>query len=238
MAGLGRHYEIDVTCRGEADPVVGYLVDIKDVDRAVRTAAVPIIERACRENPHEHPVRLLPGVLAAVEGVLGFRTHAVMWRLSPYHCVEMSAAARDIAIIRHQFDFSASHRLHVASMSDEENRATFGKCNNPSGHGHNYRLELAIEVASAGAKGSSPGPRIEDIERLVGDTVIARFDHKYLNVDTEEFGPHGLIPSVENIARVCFELLEPAVRMSFGGASVRGVTVWETDRTSATFPAR
>jgi hypothetical protein len=49
-------------------------------------------------------------------------------------------------IIRQKFDFAAAHRLHTPSLSEEENRRIFGKCNNPSGHGHNYQVEPAVEV--------------------------------------------------------------------------------------------
>jgi 6-pyruvoyltetrahydropterin/6-carboxytetrahydropterin synthase len=147
----------------------------------------------------------------------------------------MESASHDIAIVRHQFDFSASHRLHVPTMSEEENRAVFGKCNNPSGHGHNYRLELALEVSTSPA---DLPPTLPDIERLTQEAVISRFDHKYLNIDTDEFGPHGVIPSVENISRVCYELLDAAMRQAFPDTRLRCVTVWETDRTSSTFPAR
>ncbi|MEL7484495.1 MAG: 6-carboxytetrahydropterin synthase, partial [Planctomycetota bacterium] len=56
-----------------------------------------------------------------------------------------------------------------------------------------------------------------------------------LNVDTEEFGPNGVMPSVENIAKVVFGILEPAVEKR--GGSLRHATVWETDRTSCTYPA-
>jgi 6-pyruvoyltetrahydropterin/6-carboxytetrahydropterin synthase len=73
----------------------------------------------------------------------------------------------------------------------------------------------------------------------VDETIIQRFDHKYLNVDTQEFRAEagGLNPSVENIAKVCFDLLAPAIRRAAPGVELRSITVWETDRTSCTYPA-
>ena len=55
------------------------------------------------------------------------------------------------AHLSRRYRFSASHRLHNEQMSDEENRATFGKCNNPHGHGHNYRFTLKIAGNAATA---------------------------------------------------------------------------------------
>lgn len=138
------------------------------------------------------------------------------------------------AIIRQQFDFAAAHRLHCPSLSDEENRSTFGRCNNPSGHGHNYRVEAAFGVQT-----QAPQPvTVGEIERLVDEAVISRFDHKHLNEDTEEFAPEGGVnPSVENIAEVCYRRLAAASEAAFSGKCwVHEVTVWETDRTSASFP--
>lgn len=75
------------------------------------------------------------------------------------------------------------------------------------------------------------------LERLVDDEVIRPFDHKNLNVDTREFGAGGLNPTVENIAMVCYQRLAAAVATSWPECRVRHVTVWETDRTSSTYPA-
>ena len=49
-------------------------------------------------------------------------------------------------VMRQQYEFSAAHRLHVAKLSNEDNHQLFGKCNNPAGHGHNYRVEVAVRV--------------------------------------------------------------------------------------------
>ncbi len=133
--------------------------------------------------------------------------------------------------ISQQFEFAAAHRLHCAELSDEENRRVFGKCNNPSGHGHNYRLEAAVSVP---VNGSAPGFGFADLARLVDEQVLQRFDHKHLNLDTDEFA--GLNPSVEHIARICHEVLAGPV--ADAGGRLEYVTVWETEKTACTFPAR
>lgn len=236
MCGLGRHYEIDALCRGEPDPVTGYLFDIKDIDRAVREYAIPVIAQACQARPWTDPITLLPDLFAAVRGVLGPRLHILVWRLSPYYGVEMREDDLTKACLRQRFDFSASHRLHTQRLSEEENSRRFGKCNNPSGHGHNYQIEPCVEIDIG--PGAPPALQLARLEQLTEESVIRRFDHKNLNTDTAEFAPGtGIVPTVEHIARVCYQLLAPAVAAASSGARLRSVTVWETDRTCCTYPA-
>lgn len=235
MAGLGRWYEFDVECRGEPDGASGYLVDIKVIDRAVREAVGPLLARACAGTGGGSPAGLIQDWGVALGAALpGLRR--LRWRMTPWHSVEMNMNSRDEVVIRQQFEFAAAHRLHVAGLSAEENQRLFGKCNNPAGHGHNYRVEPAVAVRAEA--GRPPRFCLADLERETMREIVDRFDHKHLNEDTREFGREGGVnPSVENIARVCFELLGPAVeRASEGWAALRQVVVWETDRTSAAFP--
>jgi len=236
MRGLGRHYELDVACVGEPDAESGYLLNVKDFDAAVRRAAVPIIARACREQPETDPGSLLPSIVAAVRGALPMPVSRVRWRLTPYHCVEMHADDVHTVLVRQRFELAASHRLHVPGGSDEQNRACFGKCNSPHGHGHNYIVEPCVAMPTR--DGANAVPDLPGLERLVMAAIVDRFDHKHLNLDTPEFNERtGVIPSVENIARVFHGLLEAALREAEPTARLRSVTVWESDRTSATYPA-
>lgn len=232
VRGLGAHYELDVTCAGEPDARTGYVISIWDVDAAVRRMAVPLIARAARERPEADPAGVLGNIVASLRTVLGQRLQGVRWRLSPYYSLEMNADATGEVLLRQRFDFSASHRLHSPALSEAENHALYGKCNNPHGHGHNYRVEpcVAVPLDDAGRCPLS----LEALERICQETIVQRFDHRHLNVETAEFGPGGLIPSVENIARVCYELLRSPIAAA--GGQLRSVTVWETDRTSATWP--
>ena len=121
-----------------------------------------------------------------------------------------------------KFEFSASHRLHNPALPDATNADTYGKCNNPHGHGHNYELQVTV----AGVPDSSGMIiNVPDFERLVNDTVIRKFDHKNLNVELPEF--KDVIPTVENIAMTIYRLLKPAL----GKAKLASVTVWETPKT-------
>ncbi|MEM7622655.1 MAG: 6-carboxytetrahydropterin synthase, partial [Planctomycetota bacterium] len=99
-----------------------------------------------------------------------------------------------------------------------------------SGHGHNYQVEPAVRI--------TPGAAFDlaTLERLTGEAVIDPFDHTHLNEDTPDFNTQsGVNPSVENIAKVFFDRLAP--KLTAAGAELATITVWETDRTSATYPA-
>lgn len=233
MRGLGRYYELTLTVHGTPDPVTGYLINIKELDRIARDRLIPLIERCCHDAPSTEPAVLLPALLKQAAAALPIAT-GLSWSLTPTYRVEGRTSDMSKAIIRQQFDFAAAHRLHCPDLSDDENRRTFGRCNNPNGHGHNYRVEAAFSVDTRSAEPVS----LAQIEHLVEAAIIDRFDHTHLNEDTEEFATDGGVnPSVENIAQVFFERLDEASRQTFGGTcAVHAVTVWETDRTSATYP--
>lgn len=235
--GLARFYEFVVACRGIPDKTIGYLIDIKAIDQAVRRVAVTAIERACREDPALDPACVLAGVLGPLADALPVQLVSLRWNLSPYHAIAMATAQPTRVLLCQRFDFAAAHRLHVQGLSDEENRRLFGKCNNPSGHGHNYQIEPTVEVDLADEAGDSRPFGHAQLERLTGRVLIDPFDHTHLNEDTEAFGPEGVNPTVENIARVFFELLAPHIASASPAARLRSLTVWETDRTSATYPA-
>lgn len=233
-AGLARFYELDVSVEGDVEPVTGYFLNIQEVDRIVRETAIPFIDQACGRSPEREPAELLPSVARAMAPALAGRLASLRWRVTPTYSVELESDQMNRVVMRQRFEFAASHRLHCPTLSDEENRRLFGKCNSPNGHGHNYVVEPAVAVRLNPA--GPPSFTLEALERLTGEAVIARFDHKHLNEDTREFATIGGVnPSVENIARVCFDLLAPAIREA--GAELASVTVWETEKTSATYPA-
>ena len=99
--------------------------------------------------------------------------------------------------------FNAAHRLHVASWSDEKNRVVFGSCNNPNYHGHNYDLIVTV----LGELDQETGYLIDTkiLRDIIKEEIEDRFDHKNLNLDTEEF--RNLNPTAENIAIVIWKLI-------------------------------
>ena len=232
MIGVGAFYELEVTCRGEPDADTGYLMNISRIDAAVQATAIPMIQEVFRRWPQRDPGRVLEAVYRALEPALDPTLVAVGWWLSPYYSVAIEAQAMDRVLISQQFEFSAAHRLHSPALDDAANRQTFGKCNNPSGHGHNYRLEPIISTP-LNATDDPDVFNVSVLERIVDETVIERFDHTHLNLDTAEFAQ--LNPTVEHIAKVCYDLLEP--RIAEAGGRLERVRVWETEKSSCTYPA-
>jgi 6-pyruvoyltetrahydropterin/6-carboxytetrahydropterin synthase len=240
MIGLGAFYELHVTCRGTPDSVTGYMMSISVIDDAVRRVAIPAIDSAFRQRPRTEPGVILAELLDPLNAALGGAVQSIRWQLTPYYAVAMTTASPDRVLIRQQFEFAASHRLHCPSLTEEQNRDIFGRCNNASGHGHNYRIEPLVSVplvfnrsrTTSSSAGDTP-LNLRQLERIVNEHVIQRFDHKHLNLDTEEFAE--LNPSVEHIAKVCYDRLAQPIEHA-GGRLIR-VTVWETEKTSCSYPA-
>src|ERR1051326_5939593 len=99
------------------------------------------------------------------------------------------------AHLTRRYIFSASHRLHCSDLSEERNRAVYGKCNNPHGHGHNY----APEVTVSGQVDAKTGMvcNLVELDDAVHREVLNRFDHVNLNL-SEEFA--NLVPTTENLS--------------------------------------
>lgn len=105
-----------------------------------------------------------------------------------------------------RYTLSASHRLHAETLSGEENRAVYGKCNNPHGHGHNY----VVEVLVGGDVDADTGMvmNMVALDETVRGQVMERFDHTNLNLDPVF---HNQVPTTENLCRAVFALLKDAL---------------------------
>ncbi len=127
-----------------------------------------------------------------------------------------------------RYRFSASHRLHVDTLSDGENQRTFGKCNNPHGHGHNYTLQVTV----TGAVHDDTGMVVDmvNLDSLVKERVLDRFDVRNLNLDPL-FSVQ--VSSTENLCREVWKLLsEPEDRLRFGTAKLACIRIEETSNNS------
>jgi len=224
MRGLGRYYEIHVTCRGEVNRQTGYLADIRAIDRAVRERGLPVVSAAARAG-EARPGAVVRRVFDAVAPELDCPVVRLGLQLTPTYGVTIEAADMAKVQITQQYEFSAAHRLHVPELSEDENRRIFGKCNNPSGHGHNYRFEVTVGCDE------DQTPDVGALDEVVDRTVVDRYDHKHLNADVPEFSE--TIPSVEHIARAIYDLLAPAVREI--NVELDQVRVWETGKTACTY---
>jgi 6-pyruvoyltetrahydropterin/6-carboxytetrahydropterin synthase len=108
---------------------------------------------------------------------------------------------------------SASHRLHTDALSTDENRAAYGKCNNPHGHGHNY----VVEVMAGGPVDSETGMVVDlaALDQAVRTRVLDRFDHTNLNLDPLFMDQ---VPTTENLCKSIFGLLKrglPAAKLEY-----------------------
>ena len=236
MRGLGRYYELQVRCAGEADPVTGYFMNITHIDAAVREHALPAIEQALAVGAGcDVPLgSLMRRLCTLLDQPLHQSVVELRLVLTPYYSIQATVEqGRDITTmshvtIREQFEFSAAHRLHVPGYSDQKNREIFGKCNNPTGHGHNYRLEVAVRAPIDDAGHVAP---VEQLDALVDREVIQKLDHKHLNCDVPQF--ENLNPSVEHIAKVIWDML--AAPAAAAELMLEEVRVWETGKTVCTY---
>jgi 6-pyruvoyltetrahydropterin/6-carboxytetrahydropterin synthase len=226
LTGLGYFFALRVTLAGELDGRSSYLLNIKQVDEAVRQVGVPLVSRAIHRNEFRGGGKLAVQLFEELRYCWPEHAHLHDMRLmlSPYLSLDVFASEFPMVRLSQKFEFAASHRLHVPTLSDEENARTFGKCNNPHGHGHNYELEVTLRGVPH-ANGTLMD--VPAMERLVATNVIERFDHKNLNVECADF--KDVVPSVENIAKVIYGILEP--KFAEAGATLAKVTVWETPKT-------
>lgn len=118
-------------------------------------------------------------------------------------------------------NFNAAHRLYRPDWSDEKNQEVFGKCNNPNFHGHNYTLEVWIDGDIDPETGYVIDLKL--VKDLVKKEIEERFDHRNLNLDCPEF--QNLIPTAENIAVVCYDLLRDKIDTNFKLT----IRLWETE---------
>lgn len=123
--------------------------------------------------------------------------------------------------------FSAGHRLYSAELSDDENARLYGKCANPGGHGHNYRLDVTVEGELDARTGMVVN--FSALEAAIRTEVLDRFDHANLNTDVEPM--RGLVPTAEHIAVAIWELLEPKL----APARLVEIAVAETESNIATY---
>src|SRR5271165_7637432 len=105
------------------------------------------------------------------------------------------------AYLTRRYMISASHRLQSAVLSDEQNRATYGKCNNPHGHGHNYALEVTVSGQVSPETGMVCD--LVDLDEAVRHTVLDRFDHQNLN-RLKDFA--ALVPTTENLTEIIYKI--------------------------------
>ncbi|MDN3669795.1 6-carboxytetrahydropterin synthase [Echinicola jeungdonensis] len=126
-----------------------------------------------------------------------------------------------VAVYRKEH-FNAAHRLHNPEWTAEKNREVFGKCNNPNYHGHNY--ELFVKLVGPIDPDTGYVYDMKVLSDLIKEKVLKKFDHKNLNLDTDEF--KQLNPTAENIAVVIWDILRKEIEDKYDLT----VRLYETER--------
>ncbi|MGK2935511.1 MAG: 6-pyruvoyl trahydropterin synthase family protein [Gemmatimonadaceae bacterium] len=117
--------------------------------------------------------------------------------------------------------FNAAHRVHNPALSDEENVAIFGKCNNPNWHGHNYTLDVSVEGEIDERTGYVMD--LSAVKELVRREIVDKVDHRNFNLDVEFM--RDVIPTSENIIVAFWRLLVDRVKP----ARLVRLVLWETE---------
>jgi 6-pyruvoyltetrahydropterin/6-carboxytetrahydropterin synthase len=132
-----------------------------------------------------------------------------------------------VAVFRKEH-FNAAHRLYNPRWNDEQNLKVFGKCSNPHFHGHNYELIVRIVGEPDPVTGYVMDMKV--LSDLIKEHVTERFDHKNLNLDTDEF--KSLNPTAENISITIYNLLRKHIDPKFD----LKITLYETERNFVEYP--
>ncbi len=231
-AGLSLFLQLTVELAGPVNPQTGFLINVVDIDRAARDAAVPIFAERIRQDYRRGAhmsLGAVAGMLATAWDSLDARFGSIhldqlVLNLNPFRTLAMKASKPGVVYFSEKFEFAAMHKLWNDAFSADRNFAVFGKCANPAGHGHNY----VVEVTVSSAPSDSP-LEIGRFEAIVNDALIALIDHKNLNLDVPPLA--GQIPTVENLALFAWSRLLG----KFDPAELYSVTVWESDRTYCTY---
>lgn len=229
----GHNYVLTATVGGAIDPRTDFLVDFRDLDAVLRTVTAPLDHRrldreyaalAGREPCVEALAAALFDQLAPEVGRAIPAARLASARLSETPDLWADANGGFELELTRAYSFSAAHRLADPERSDDENRRIYGKCANPEPHGHDYRIEVTVR--------GRPDTRgvvtdLASLDRAVDAAVLARFDHRYLNVEVEPFST--VVPTAERIAERIWELLSPSV------AGLARIVVYETPRSAFSY---
>ena len=126
-----------------------------------------------------------------------------------------------VAVFRKEH-FNAAHRLYNQNWTEEENRRIFGKCSYPNYHGHNYELIVKLTGPIDPETGFVFDMKV--LSGIIREYVTNKFDHKNLNLDTDEF--KELNPTAENIALVIWNILREKIEKKYDLT----VRLYETER--------
>jgi len=166
---------------------------------------------------------LREGLNAPIEEVSVHESETLASAYAGEQATDSEGIARPVVTMTRLYIFSAAHRLYNLQLSDEDNRAIYGKCANPYGHGHDYRLEITVRGVPNPITGMVMN--LTELDTLVQAEVLRHLDHKYLNEETPPFD--HIPPTSENLVAFIVERLTPHLQ---GNARLYRVRLWETPR--------
>lgn len=244
--GLAIFLELGIGVVGQVEPSTGFVINVLDIDKAVREYAVPIFAGRIRDNfrkgRHIGLLEIAELLRSTREHLTGRLGKAVLSELSlklnPFRKVAIGCGHmaknrqkpsekpedKEMIYFSEKFEFAAMHKLWNEDFSRQRNFEVFGKCANPAGHGHNYVVEVTVQPGTGGKEFG-----IGDFEKIVDDELIKLVDHKNLNVDVDGFDKTN--PTIENIASFAWGRLVD----KFGDAKLHCITIWETDKTCCSY---
>lgn len=227
--GLALYISLWVELSSELNPDTGFVVNVTEIDKAVRKEVIPFVTRQIQLHFNKRQIPLfadLADILKKCRVLIqqAFPDQVInklILNLNPYRSISIQPEDNMTIYYGEKFEFSAMHRLWNDKFNDAQNDVAFGKCANPAGHGHNYILEVKV-IRSADDNGFNWA---HEFQKVVKKSFIDIVDHKNLNIDVPGF--EACIPTVENLARFAWEKLAD----SFHGCKLHSITVWENDRT-------
>jgi len=225
----GHNYILDVTVEGVVEESTGMIVNIKRVDDVLKAQILKEFDQRSINDEipwFESRASSLENLLRYIEGRLGTAVLPAECTLVGLRLEEMPRLWGELEVsgrmtLTRTYEFAAAHRLDSPSLTADQNRAIYGKCNNPLGHGHNYVLEVTVE--------GSPDERtgflcdLGALDSAVEELVVDRYDHRNLNEDVPEFA--GRVTTSEVVAQEIFRRLEGKLP-----ARLHRVRLWETAR--------
>jgi 6-pyruvoyltetrahydropterin/6-carboxytetrahydropterin synthase len=233
--GLALFLELTIEIVGPVAPDTGFVVNVMDMDRVARRAALPVFAQGVRQHYRRgRPIgldsvaQMLRRAQQQLTGQFGAaEVDRLILNLNPYRKLTMDAKEPSRCPsglhFSEKFEFAAMHKLWNDAFSEERNFEVFGKCAHPTGHGHNYIVDVTVSLP-ADAAAFETGR----FQQTVETELISLLDHKNLNADLDEF--RETIPTVENLATFAWRCLVG----KFDPAQLHSVTVWESDRTYCT----
>ncbi len=229
--GLSLFLGLWVELEGPINPDTGFVINVVEIDRLVRQKVVPIFSDRIRQRfgggkfiGLAETCELLGRSWKSLTGAFGpAMISQLRLELNPFRVQTILSEDCGMFLFSEKFEFAATHTLWNDTFSEEQNFEMFGKCANPTGHGHNYVIEVTVE------KRNDDQPlRIAEYQRVVDQEFLSLVDHRNLNTDVSDFSG---ISSVENLAEYAWRKLYD----KFAYCRLRKITVWETDKTYCTY---